>query len=165
MPSSTITRPSVVLGVKIPSLRARREPFRFPKSAGVPTFPPGVPLCRPTLIGVDLHADDRGSVRFFCSFESFTEFSRIGYGFGNCALRPARGIQNPQQRGSAIVGQSAIRLLKLSFAGIVLQFVDYSKPAIVQHQDDQLFLTENRRIDVRIEHHVRASSPINTIVS
>mmetsp|Transcript_7235 Transcript_7235/g.12045 ORF Transcript_7235/g.12045 Transcript_7235/m.12045 type:complete len:538 (+) Transcript_7235:1195-2808(+) len=38
--------------------------------------------------------------------------------------------------------------------GVVLQLVDHCKTAIVQHQNDQLFLTENRGIDVRIHHHV-----------
>jgi hypothetical protein len=42
-------------------------------------------------------------------------------------------------KGSGTVGQSAIRLLKLSWPGVVLQLVDDREAAIVEHQNDQLF--------------------------
>ena len=101
-------------------------------------FPPGVALCRPAFVRIDLHDDHMGFVALFGAPERRTQLTGIGDGFSDCTL--CCGMRRKFHREGLGDGRAIGQQVVEAFvAGVVLQLVDDRKSTVVEHQDDQFF--------------------------
>ena len=120
-------------------------------------FPPGVALGCPTFIRVDLHDDDGGFGGGFGALERRGQFGGGGDGFRQRAHRGGMGGEIDEE-GVGHCGAIGDEVVEAVLPGVVLQLVDDGKAAIVENEDDQLFLCENRGIDVGVHQEIAAVS-------